>query len=261
MIVESKAIYVYISTGEKTAMYTLRVMCEDKLVIGGETSFTFNSYYCKNLSNNKELAEEKAEAYAEAMGIPFKGDANFELNEIKRQRDALAKEKREALERAYQEKIEKEAAERAERVVEGIILVGKYEGQTAEMVWKQDKGYIWWLASMTGCQGKLGISADIAAKFIADNKIEQPGYVGIIGEELETTLTLRRCSWTSGQYPTLMWLCEDEEGREVVFFSVAKAFKELDIGETFKVKGLVKDQRDGWNGNKQTILNKPKKVK
>lgn len=261
MIVESKALYAYISTGDKTAMYTLRVMCEDKLVIGGETSFTLNSYYYQNLSNNKQLAEEKAEAFAEAMGIPFKGDANFELNEIKRQRDAMAKEKREALERAYQEKIEKEAAERAERVSEGIILVGKYEGQTVEMVWKNDKGYVWWLASMTNCQGKLGISADIAAKFIADNNIQKPGYVGIVGEELEISLTLRRASWTSGQYPTLMWLCEDEEGHEVVFFSVAKAFKELEDGETFKVKGLVKEQREGWNGNKQTILNKPKMVK
>ena len=86
-----------------------------------------------------------------------------------------------------------------------------------------------------------------------------PGYIGVVGEAIElVNLTLKRAFWTQSQYPSLMHICEAETGEEIVFYSTAAGFKAIEIGGTFSITGTVKEQREGWGGTKQTIINKPK---
>lgn len=257
-VVESKALYSFISTGDKTAMYTLRIMCLDTVQWGAESFKEMNHYYIQNLSNDKATAEAKAVEMSALMQLPFKGNADFDLNEIRRNRDAQAKEQREAAERAHVERLAALEAERVELIQAGVMIMGKHTGKTAAEVAADDLGYLFWLAGEIEASGKLGICAKIAADYIESTGIQLPGYVGEIEQPIELTLTLKRAFWTQSQYPTLMHIATTPQGNEIVFFSVAQGFKEIEIGQTFTITGTVKEQREGWGGVKQTVINKPK---
>lgn len=253
-----KSLYTFISTGDKTAMYTLRVMCLCRVQVGEESFTEMRDYYIQNLSNDKATAEAKAAEMSGMMQLPFKGNADFDLNEIRRNRDAQALEQREAAERAHNERLAAWAAERDEQIQAGVFIMGKHTGKTAAEVATDDLGYLFWLAGEIEASGKLGICAKIAADYIESTGIQLPGYVGTVDQPIELTLTLKRAFWTQGQYPTLMHIATTAQGNEIVFFSVAQGFKEIEIGQQFTITGTVKDQREGWGGTKQTVINKPK---
>ena len=257
-IANSEAKYTFISTGDKVAMYTLRVMCLDTVQWGAESFKEMNHYYIQNLSNDKDTAESKAVEMSALMGLPFKGNADFELNEIRRVRDAEATAKREASERAYAERVAAWEAEKVEQIQAGVFILGKHTGLTAAEVAATDLGYLFWVAQQTDATGKMAVCVAIAANYIKETGVELPGYVGTVDQPIELTLTLKRVVWTQSQYPTLMHTAQTPEGNEVIFYSVAQGFKEIEIGQTFTITGTVKEQREGWNGQKQTIINKPK---
>lgn len=259
-IAKSEPKYTFISTGDKTAMYTLRVMCLDTVVMFGESHKVLNHYYIQNLSTDKETAEAKAVEMSEAMGLPFKGNADFDLKEIRRTRDAEAKEKREAIEAARVQREKEWAEEREQLESDGVMLIGKYAGQTAAEIAKVDPGYLFWLADQIESGWKMGICAKIAAKYIAETGLEKPGFVGEVGENLTITLTLNRSGWTSGRFPTIRFVCSDDMGRQIVFFSTAEKFKALRNGDQFTITGLVKEHSE-WCDQKQTIINRPKLAK
>lgn len=257
-VTDTKALYTFISTGDKVAMYTLRVMMKCRIQVGQDSFFELRDYYIQNLSNDKATAEAKAVQMSEMMQLEFKGNADFELNEIRRTRDAQALELRQAAERAHIERLAAWDAERTEQIQAGVFIMGKYTGKTAAEVAADDLGYLFWLAGEIEANGKLGICAKIAANYINETGVQLPGYVGEVGEPIELALTLKRVFWTQGQFPTLMHIATTPQGNEVVFFSVAQGFKEIEIGQSFTITGTVKDQREGYNGQKQTIINKPK---
>jgi|SRR5579872_936162 len=257
-VVDSKDLYTFISTGDKVAMYTLRVMCLCRVQVGDSAFNEMRDYYIQNLSNDKATAEAKAAEMSGLMNLEFKGNADFELNEIRRIRDEMASEKREAAERAHQERIAEWAAERAEQIQAGVFIMGKHTGKTAAEVAVEDLGYLFWLAGEVEANGKLGICAKIAANYIQLTGVELPGYIGEVDQPIEVTATLKRVFWTQSQYPTLMHIATTVQGNEIVFFSVAQGFKEIEIGQTFTITGTVKEQREGWGGTKQTVIGKPK---
>lgn len=258
MVTDTKALYNFISTGDKTAMYTLRVMMMCRVQVGRESFNEMRDYYIQNLSTDKATAEAKAVHMSELMDVPFKGNADFDLNEIRRNRDAQALEVRKAAERAHVERLAAWAAERDEQIQAGVFICGKYTGQTAAEVAAADVNYLFWMASEVEASGKLGVCAKIAADYIAANDVQRPGYVGEVDKPIEVTLTLNKAFWTQSQYPTLMHVCTTANGEEVVFYSVAQGFKEIEIGQQFTITGTVKEHRTGWGGGKQTIVNKPK---
>lgn len=258
-IIDQQALYTFISTGDKTAMYTLRIMFRCTVVIEGVRGTEMRDEYIQNLSNDKETAEQKARYMSEKLELPFKGNADFDLNEIRRSREGEAAARREAFEREARERAEAWEAQKVEDINAGVMLMGKHIGKTAAEVAETDKAYLFWLAGEIEASGKLGICAQIAAKYIAETNLQLPGYVGVVGEAIELVdLTLKRAFWTQGQYPTLMHVCEAVTGEEIVFFSTAAGFKAIEIGGKFSITGTVKDQREGWGGTKQTIINKPK---
>lgn len=259
-LADTKSLYTFISTGDKTAMYTLRVMCLCTVTVGGENFKEMRDYYIQNLSTEKDKAEQKAGELSALLNLEFRGNADFDLSEIRRNRDSMAAEKREAAERAHNERLAAWDAERSEQLKAGMFLVGKYVGSTPADVAAIDLGYVLWIAKEVDASGKLGISARIAAEWIEANNIQAPGYIGEVNATIEVTATLKRVFWTQGQFPTLMHIATADSGEEIVFFSVAKAFKEIEIGQRFCIRGMVKDQREGWGGSKQTVIGKPKLI-
>lgn len=250
--------YLFIGTGEKFGFYTLRVMTLDFDASGNRV---LRDYYIKNLSTDSSTAVSEARKFAEHYGVPFRGDAGFDLEEIRRSTHEQAKAKREETERQQAE--EKAAYEREvnEGVLAGFILIGKYKGKTAEEISKTDIPYLFWLAGeIEASFPKMRISASIAKKFLKENNIQKPSFIGEVGETITLELTLKSAFWTTGRFPTIAWKCVTDEGNAVTFFSVAAKFKELDENDRFTVKGIVKEHYTDWNGNKSTTLTKTKRI-
>lgn len=265
-----KALYGFVSTGDKSAMYTLRIMYEAWSQWGGKPTKYLKDVYYVNLSTNSADANAKALLYCKELGIPLRGDASFDLNEIKRRKAeelAADREKAEAAQRQRDLEFEQQIAEARKvfenAVLEGVFQTGKYLGCLASDVAKVDIQYIHWLAEHPISEGiatKFDINIQIAKDYIAKHEVRKPDYVGVVGEEIELELTLVSGYVTHGAFPSIIWTAQTDDGDIVKFFSVAKGFKELKNGDRFKVKGTVKDHSE-YRNQKSTLLNRPKLVK
>lgn len=261
-------LYTFISTGEKTMMYTLKEMCSVVAYIDGHRVAYNDSFYIQNLSTDKEEANKKANDLSASMGLPFRANAEFDLNEIKRRKAGEAqaeKEARELIKREYQERIAKEFSD---KVGEGFMVCGKYTGLTAQqIVDKGDKDYILYCASQAPKdgiqvhQGVWAINCQVAALWLSENPQRESQYVGIEGDTVELSLTLRYSRVCSGQYRTILFVCETEDGDLVKFFSTAKGFCALEDGDCFRVKATIKKHEVDYymtNDPKTTLLARPK---
>ena len=257
-----EALYTFISTGDKVGFYTLRVMERVAVYIEGVPHLFLKDFYIQNLSTDKAIAEDKAERISAEMDLPFRGNADFDLEEIKRRQSEETRAQKEAQEQVIRDREETIKQEFFAAIGESVFVTGKYSGRTASDVAKSDIGYLFWVAGefVEGSVSKLQINASIAKKFIEINNVQRPGYVGEIGNDVVVDLTLKYSKWTNGQFPSIMFIANTAFGEEVMFFSVAKKFTALNDGDNFSIKGMVKDHRESFSGSKQTIINKPKIV-
>lgn len=254
---------VFISTGEKFGFYTLRGTYLVKICWKGETRIIQKDYFFRNLSTDKAKAETLAQEYAEHYGVPFVGNADFTLEEIQRRKSEEVQEQKERVERLVREAEERAKEEYARVVQEGVFVTGKYLGMTPSEVDVVNRKYLFWAAEqfIEGLHAnKFNVNCALAKKYIEENNIQPSDFVGVEGEQIELTLTLREAYWTRGQFPSIQFLCFDENGNDVCFFSTAKGFKALKNGEKFSIRGLVKQHYTNWKGEKSTTINKPKMI-
>lgn len=259
-----QALFGFISTGEKIAMYTLRVMYKCHTIYQGQNVYFDQDYYEVNLSTDKVKAEKRAVEICNMICIPFKGNAEFELNAIRRQRDEDAKEKREAVERETA-RIQKEREDEFVRqVTEGVFVIGKYTGKTAAEVAKIDLQYLFYVANESIGSGysKYAVGVKLAKEYIEQNNITKPGFVGNIGDKVTLELRLDSVNgfWNSYGAKNFVFSCTTNNNESITFFSSAKAFLELKDGQTFVIIGTVK-QHDVYRDWNKTVIQKPKFVK
>ena len=261
---ESEVQYVFISTGEKTGFYTLNVVVLEEQVVGS-VRYKEKPYYLKNLSTNKDVANAKAQAYADFIGVPFIGHANFDLEEIKRSSQAEREAKEAAERRTREEKIAAEELVYVEARTDRIFIKGKYTGKTAEEVAELDIGYLVYLFSTYNenePNSLQKISAAIAYDYLTERVYTGGNYIGTVGETVELELTYGGRRWfetsygyNSGNYVHTLF---DKNFNKVTLFSSAKAFL-VDTGTLLHVTGTVKSH-DNLYG-KATVIAKPKLVK
>lgn len=256
-------LFAFISTGDKIAMYTLRVMNQYTSTYQGDQVTFVDSEYVRNLSTNKAKAETLASEFADHNNLEFRGNAEFELNEIRRTRDAQTALVAEAR-AAHLAKIEKDARDDYERVMnDGVFLSGKYKGLTPSQVFELDPGYVFWFAKHSDSNKSMyTIDADLAAKFIADHNPQKPGHLGNIGDEVVIEVRFGRVSYFPNRFggTSSVVTCYDSQNRMITFFTTAKKLTDNEVGSTFKVSGVVGEHGE-YNDMPQTILKKPKYVK
>jgi len=115
----SNTIY-YISTGEQTKMYTLRVRYPEK-VFTPEGSFTITrDYYVRNLSIDKEKAEVKAKDIVSRLDGKFVDSTLESLEEIRRRTSEEVEAARLASEKEAQERFEERERQRREDAFDKI---------------------------------------------------------------------------------------------------------------------------------------------
>lgn len=264
MTYDYNELYTFVSTGDKTAMYTLRVMCFVKHSEG----HYMKDYYIRNLSTDKEKANVAARFFSEQMGLPLKSDAHFDLNEIKRRKSEEIEQARLHQERIEQERIEKQRIENLEKIEENVFLIGKYTGETPhEVAAAGDVQYIQWLANQAqdvndNYFDKFNISAIIAKKWVEENPLPESEFVGEVG--VKSTFKVRinyvRCV-QSFRSVTYLFHMSDENGNVLKTFSTAKSMMDAPENEWITIQATVK-QHDNcpYENKKVTMLKRPKVI-
>lgn len=269
MIVSSTPIYGFISTGELTAMYTLRIMASVVSVNSlGQRETFMDDYYIQNLSTDKQIADDKANSILAQMDIPFRPNADFDLNEIKRRKASEVAAEREAREQAQREYLKLEADRFAAQTTAGFMVCGKYIDKTAqEIVDLGDIDYILFAAREHAVQvstGPWAVNCAVANEWLQNNPQKASEYVGVVGEKITLELTVRTVRVCHGAFYTVLYVCATEAGDLVKFFTTAKAFDDVEKGHKIKVQGAVKAHEIDCfiNGHpKVTMFNRPKMVK
>lgn len=273
MIIDFRPEYTFISTGEKIAMYTLRVAGTAVLMICGERSVINHSYYIRNLSTDREKALSVGAEISGLLGHPFKPNADFDLNEIKRINAEESKERREAIERDIRERTEAAITEYKGDLDEGILLIGKYVGRSVTEVGENDPEYLRWLAGNAEeysetdesiYYSKFNASALIALKWVRDNPRPTSEWIGNVGDKIEFTAKLTKIVDINGQFPTSLFRFVNNEGSVITTYSTAKKMEELHVGDEVTIKATVKRHENSVyeeiDNDKVTIVNRPKVI-
>lgn len=260
-------IFGFVSTGDKTAMYTFRVMYDVMVVINGVNRVISRDYYHQNLSTDKDKANRMAQQFCDAIGIPFKGAAEFDLQEIKRRTSEEIAEQLARAEKAAAEQhvryVQKMQDDFENGVKEGVFLTGKFTGKTAAEVSVIDPDYLFWIASQYFAYDvptRFTVGIELAKRFITENNFEKPGHIGAVDEKVEIDVTLfNKIQMVRGQFPSMLFLARTDTGETVKWFTMSKKFTTLPVGQRLKVGGIVKAHEE-WKGKCSTALSKPKLV-
>lgn len=253
-----------ISYGADVKMYTLRVTYQERRWTRGEggesvSYIHFGNDYITNLSTDPDKAIEKAKVRAAEYGFQLDiSGARMTLDEIVRRNSEEEAANKKALEAAYFEEERLKAIEiekyNTVKITEGLFFKGKYAGSTPREVFDLDPSYVEWASkNMDSVHQKIIELADVLPKYTNE-------FVGEEGDTIEITVTLMNAFWTSGMYPTLMNKCVDADGNRINFFSQAKWVKELEDGDTFTIKGTIKEHST-YCGENSTIIGRPNLVK
>lgn len=260
--------HLYISTGETTKMFTLRLFTKYH-------KHTTNEYLC-NLSIDHAKAVAKAQQISKEMMIPLRESVAAELNEITRM-NAAEREARLARRVAENEELQKQIAleivqRKAAVEASSKFLTGKHEGYEMEEVFASDPEYIEWICGQDDVQDpthlwqftNIKVKSLFGARVAELKKLRDGAdYVGAVGDKL---LIQVRCvkrialeqsygfnsSWAD------MYLMVDSN--QNVFMTVYSGTAwEMKVGDTYQVKGTVKDHVE-YKGTKQTVLTRCKLV-
>lgn len=256
-----------LSTGEKVAMYTARFVGTYTAVDSDGRPYDFyGSEYIVNLSTDRQTAIDKLARIAENYGLPYDTTAVYDLNEIRREREAMTTAQREAMEAYAREQEAKRAEEFAEEVKLGLFVVGKYAGLTVEQIAEIDEDYVRWIADHEETKTPFGVGVALAKAWAEANPIPTSDFVGVKGESIEITAKLNRVVCFDGMYGTqYLFRFVDTDGNIITCFSKAKAMLELDRGDVVVFKAVVKDHELSYyedpRNNKVTIVSRPKVLK
>lgn len=251
-------LYLFLSTGDKTAMYTLRMMVEKTDIRYGTS---LKDEFVAILSNDYNKAVDLAYERSKEIGVPFKLAPAFNLNDIKRQRDeAKTAVEREALEKAIT--LQQQAqAEYDTAIAEGVLLIGKYKGQSLSDVASKDADYLYYMA------GKYDANAPVdqykaTLSMIADwveNNSRTQSFWGEVGQTQTAKMTFIKRVGHQGVYG-VSYGCffKTADNATVVFYTTAKAFLALNESDTVTVSALIYKHDERYNGDMVTTVKKAK---
>lgn len=272
-IVYHEPLHAFISTGNKTMMYTLRLLHRVEFVSRGangaiESRPGTHAVHVTNLSTNREKAIAKARKMAASWNLELRGDGKFDLEEIRRRSREEVAQQREREERILRDR--KEAAEAAfvEDIAKGVMVVGKHQGLTPAEIMQADpinnRSYLQYFADNYNedAVGPFNASAKLARDWLLANPVAESHYVGRVGDKITVAGTVTNAHWTQGQFPSYMVKFVSANGNKFLMFSSAKGVTALDKGDTIVVTATVKKhEADVYDrGAAVTLLNRPKVI-
>lgn len=265
-----KPYFGFISTGELTRMYTLRIVYEAFEVVDGILLTTTYPEYIRNLSTDYDKALEKAKGILAMMGVKFSDNGEFSLEEIRRRKsDDILREKEE-LEREEKileiERYKLFSSEVENYIGDGKIVGGKYNGMSVEEIADVDVGYIrWFLSAFKEAKSSAHFANWKMFNKWADDNLTESEWIGDIGDVVELNLTFNRCVpfQSSYGYNQTGWIhfFEDENSNLIKTTSTSKFIMSLNEGDKIKVTATIKRHDVDRLDSKVTLIVKPKLVK
>lgn len=250
---------LFITTGETSAMYTLR---EDYEHFNADGTVDIWSFHHRNLSTDYDKAVVKAKEFAEHYAMPLRANSESEMREITRRTSEEVQAEREAEQIAvdarkaeWKAKIEKE---QDELIAEGKIPFGKFKGW---LIKECPFGYASWLADSVADFEDGSVIKNFAELIISDHKdriLPKPvkkKITGEVGERLEFTATVTRQNSFDGMYGTTFFTTLVTKDRVCLIVKSGSFYPE--VGEKLKFKATVKSH-DDYKGQAQTVIQRVK---
>ena len=254
----------YISTGEKTAMYTLRVQYMG--IDGWGHPAIMDDYIC-NLSTDADKALSKATAYveqnAEGQGVKFTG---FSLDEIKRRAAGVAKAEQEAADAArWEEEENRRVAREAaglQLVTQGKFPFGKYREELFEVA---PKSYVKYIAeNFVAEEGDKVVEMLLVElkRLYPEAFVEMPKPNGkhvdawAEKEKVEFKATVIAAFGYEGYYGWVDVTKFVKDSGELIVHSGTRNF-DIEEGDIVVMKGTVK-AFDEYDDENQTLIIRPK---
>lgn len=267
-IVSFEPTHTFISTGDKTAFYTLRQSGVATAVECGVYITFRHSYYIQNLSTDSATAIKRGQEISESLDLPFYPNADFDLNEIKREKAEVIAARNAAIEAERKQQELSALVEYKNSVTAGVMLVGKYNGVLVTDVAKNDPEYLYWFATQYDDEATMfsafNASAKMASIWATANPKPISNWVGTVNQELLFTGKVTTIRNISGMYSSTLYRIVDESGNIVITYSTAKKFDELDIGDVVTIKGTVKKHETSMyemtDNDHVTVLSRPKLI-
>lgn len=238
----------YISTGEQTKMYTLRVRYDE--LIGD--NLVERDYHVRNLSIDADRAVSKAAALGYKVNHP-----EFELQEIRRRQDeAVLQAKRDHEERLRIRQEEKDQYG-IDLVDKGLVPFGKFQGQK---IVDMEPGYLEW-AVQKADSFDAGVVIKYLAGWIKTNtkrvKLSNSVHIGAVKERMKgVKLRLIRTMNFEGFYgTTYIEIFATKKGNVVVYKGSAPSSLAVDESATFDFTIKAHEEYRGVN---QTIVQRMK---
>jgi hypothetical protein len=249
----------FISTGELSAMYTLR---EYGFYYSSEGQKLPTSYYHSNLSIDKNKAIEKAKAITGLSDIPF--DAPENLSEYREGVAEAARIEQEARQAAYEERQREQQKAQYKAIEAGLYPFGYNTENHNKPIKEIEVSLLNWWA--TKAEVEENSPAQALKVYINKNCKElllptpNNEHVGTIKKRQEFNVTVvRKGGFQSYDYYgnetwTSITTMITDKGHCLVVFSAAWS---ANPGEKLKIKATVKDHSD-YDGQAQTIVQRVK---
>jgi hypothetical protein len=248
-----KPLYTFISTGDKGAMYTLRL----KVLVSNLTagSYQKDEFVCV-LRNNYEKAVALAQERTKSMTVPFKLAPEFknepESGQVVNYRDLQ-------LEKEHQEK-ELQQANYDRDVLIGVLLIGKYKGLSVLEVAEIDPNYLHFMDKKFHLEQAISprkVTIDIIKQWVAKNPRRNAVW-GTVGEVTTGKMMLsNRVHFLNAYGSSYLFDFTADNGANVIYYTREKPFLELSIGANVTVSALVHSQEE-VNGSSRTLIKKAK---
>jgi uncharacterized protein (DUF3820 family) len=269
---------LFISIGATNALFTLRqTYVHEYHLRNGTVCREVRSFHLQNLSNDLDLAIEKAIVISLTTDIPLRAD---EKSLIERELRDITRANKEERERRAKEAEEREIRWKAERaarevslrhdLLQGLVSFGKYKGYRIENL---PLGYIQWVSEcdtfeVDSLMEVLRTEINTRYTHLLLPKPDPLKTVGEVGERLSIEATIIRISGYHRQaymrFGVTEWVSittlVDANGVCYVIKSVSFSPDRNDLGKVIKLKGTVKEH-DEYNGQCQTVLERPALVK
>ncbi|QIG66012.1 putative quorum-sensing-regulated virulence factor [Ochrobactrum phage vB_OspM_OC] len=245
---------VFVSTGRKNAMFTLRTM---RIHDTGNFSYS-NEAYIKNLSTDAEKAEELAIEYAKALNDRI-GSEDYVVEYVGMETDEIIKRRG---------KLSAKDTVAIEAIENGIVPYGKYKGQAiADLT----DGYLLWLTDTlskmdkdsakpaffalcsvaSGIAHERGLIAEREQKrFDRFHRDSMSNHFGVIGGryEMNVVVEFKKKDEYSNYFKYQMRI-----GNDILFHN---GNADLPLGEC-RLKFTVKFHNETQKGIKKTYINRP----
>lgn len=253
----------YISTGELTRMYTLRVRYMDTAVCEGESYKFERDEYIKNLSIDSQKAKDSAKAWLDAV----RGEGKYTLStselpsleEIRRGEDdarRIAREEREAeLERQYQDRLHAQV----QTIHHGHWPFGVWQGEEFN---RAPNSYILFWINLEEPEGTATVLQEVLKKrfpALADMPKPNGEYYGTEGTREEFTATCIAIYGFEGYYGwTNIIKFVKDSGELLVYMGSGNV--DVDLADTVTFTAGIKAHEE-YDGEKQTKIQRITKLR